>query len=96
MKRHLECYTHVITSKPCQRAQTRELVSVRIARSIINFFAIIFNILIHYTCFQNVSHASAMISDTESTNMNAEAELNSPLVCYMILTVMWIIKMLSH
>ena len=23
-----------------------------------------------------------MISDTESTNMNAEAELNSPLVCY--------------
>lgn len=28
---------------------------------------------------ENVSHASAMISDTESTNMNAEAELNSPL-----------------
>ena len=45
----------------------------------------------HYTCFQNASHASAIISDTESTNMNAEAELNSPLVCYMILTVMWII-----
>ena len=36
----------------------------------------------HYTCFQNASHASAIISDTESTNMNAEAELNSPLVCY--------------
>lgn len=27
---------------------------------------------------ENASHASTMISDTESTNMNAEAELNSP------------------
>ena len=32
MKSHLECYTHVVTSKPCQSAQTRELVSVRNAR----------------------------------------------------------------
>lgn len=82
MKRHLECYMHVITSKPCQRAQTRELVSVCIARSIIIFFCDYFQLelfLMLYTCFQNVSHASAMVSDTESTNMNAEAELNSPL-----------------
>ena len=32
LKSHLECYTHVVTSKPCQSAQTRELVSVRNAR----------------------------------------------------------------
>ena len=43
--------------------------------------------LMHCMCFQNGSCASPMISDTESTNMNAEAELYSPLVCYMILIV---------
>ena len=34
MKSHLECYTHVVTSRSCQSVQTRELARVRNARAV--------------------------------------------------------------